>query len=55
MSCRHRTLRDLRELPDVLDGPGGDDLLAVGAPLVAAAPREDPGPLRVTRDTIFSL
>ena len=52
MSCRHRTLRDLRELPDVLDGPGGDDLLAVGTPLVAAAPWEDPSPLKDKGDAI---
>ena len=30
----------------MLDGPGGDDLLAIGTPLVAAAPWEDPSPLK---------
>ena len=43
---RFLTLCDFRQFPDVLDGPGGDDLLAVWALLVAAAPREDSGPLK---------
>ena len=49
------TFCDFRQLPDVLDGPGGDDLLAVWTFLVAAAPREDSRPLKdSSRDEYFS-